>query len=664
MARIEKTVFISYRRKDISWALAVYQYLTNQNYDVFFDYTSIPSGDFEQNIVSNIRGRAHFVLVLTPTALDRCSEPGDWLRREIETAIDEHRNIIPLFFDEFSFDSPSVLEKLTGKLSAISRYNGLDVPSGYFPEAMERLNNRYLNIPLDTVLHPVSAEVQKAVRDERVAVDEELKQRGDLKELVKQAEKKPNVSKVETISPAQPQFDNHQMLDEIDNDITGVNGVQKETSVLLEELIAERYREYKTRGYSDDFLVRGLNWTIEKIDDVIREMAIPVNTLEQLASVAANSVSDKEIGELVADVLDKVGKDGVITVEESPNPYLEIEYKEGMCFDGGYLSPHFVTDVDEMEAIIDEPYILIHEGEISTIQAIVPLIEKLVKTGPRELVIITNGIFGKALDALASYKLRGELNILAVKAPDFGQYSEAILYDIAALTGGNVISDEKGNKLETATLQDLGRAEKVISDKESTTIIGGKGKNSDINRRIREINIEFERSLSDNDRLLLRKRLAKLIGGEAIIRVGAAIRAEAKAKKQRVQIALSAARAAIQAGIVPGNGVSYLVCKEKLAGTKTNYDYERTGQLILCDVLDAPIRKIANGLGLDPAMVIDQITGKRKGKRNILIGLDTKTGEYVDLVKMGVIEPASDVIHTISHAIDAAIEQATSTGVV
>jgi hypothetical protein len=191
MARIEKTVFISYRRKDIAWALAVYQYLSNQKYDVFFDYTSIPSGDFEQIIVSNIKARAHFVVILTPTSLDRCSNPGDWLRREIETAIDEKRNIIPLFFDGFNFGSPSVAEKITGKLSIISHYNGLEIPSGYFIEAMERLSFRYLNVPLNAVLHPIPTEVQKVVKEEQVAADEALKQREDVKELIKPIEEKP-----------------------------------------------------------------------------------------------------------------------------------------------------------------------------------------------------------------------------------------------------------------------------------------------------------------------------------------------------------------------------------------------------------------------------------------------------------------------------------------
>src|SRR5687768_3774978 len=208
MARIEKTIFISYRRKDISWALAVYQYLTGQKYDVFFDYTSIPSGDFEQIIVSNIRARAHFVLILTPTALDRCSEPGDWLRREIETAIDEKRNVIPLFFDGFNFGSPNVAEKLMGKLSAIRRYNGLDIPSGYFLEAMERLNNRYLNVPLDAVLHPVSTEVRKLVKEEQIAVNEALADKWeDIKELLKAPDEKsgePGQTQIETVTTVSP----------------------------------------------------------------------------------------------------------------------------------------------------------------------------------------------------------------------------------------------------------------------------------------------------------------------------------------------------------------------------------------------------------------------------------------------------------------------------
>ncbi|MBN1452443.1 MAG: chaperonin GroEL [Anaerolineales bacterium] len=639
MARIEKTVFISYRRTDVYTALAVYENLKNQGYDVFFDYRSIAAGDFEQIITTNIKARAHFLIILTPAALDRCSEPGDWLRREIETAIGEKRNIIPLFFKGFRFGTPSISDKLTGSLKNLSRYNGLNVHEDYFEEAMYRLCTQYLNIPLDMVLHPVSTEVQKAVRDEQVAADNALKQRDNVGEVVNHAEERLSTSKK----------------------VTDIDVAQNDTSVLLEELIAGHYQEYKINGYNDDFLRRGLNWGVEKTGDVVREMAIPVSTKDEIADVAANSVSDIEIGELIADVLDKVGKDGFITVEESKNPYFEVEYIEGMCFDNGYLSSDFVTNVDELEAVLVEPHILIYEGKVTNTQAIIPLIEKLMETDTRELVIIANDIYGEALNALTLYKLRGDLNVLAVKAPDFGQYSEAILFDIAALTGGNVLSDEKGNKLEIATLQDLGRAEKVVSDKENTTIIGGKGKYSDINKRIREIGAEINQSVNDYDRLLLCKRLAKMSGGEVIIRVGAAIKSEAKAKKHRVETALSATRAAIEEGIVPGNGVAYLVCKKKLASFNANYDYEKVGQFILCDVLDAPVRKIANDLGLDPNMVIDQITKKHKGKRNILTGLDIKTGKIVDLVKIGAIEPSGEVIRTISHAVDAAITRATST---
>jgi formylglycine-generating enzyme required for sulfatase activity len=280
MARIEKTIFISYRRRDISWALAVYQYLTSQKYNVFFDYTSIPSGDFEQIIVSNIRARAHFILILTPTALDRCSEPGDWLRREIETAIDERRNIIPLFFEGFSFSSPSVSQKLTGKLSTVNRYNGLDIPSGYFMEAMERLRGRYLNVPLNAVLHPVPSEVQKVVKEEQVAADKALQQREDIKELVKPAEEKP-------VKPKQTQVE--KAIDPFSSIRRGVRGLSPSGKAIAKgDVNKPNLRPY---GIGAGILlvaalgIAGINSLIQNIGG--REIATPTQT--NRAAVVAQS---------------------------------------------------------------------------------------------------------------------------------------------------------------------------------------------------------------------------------------------------------------------------------------------------------------------------------------------------------------------------------------
>ena len=290
----------------------------------------------------------------------------------------------------------------------------------------------------------------------------------------------------------------------------------------------------------------------------LRKMSVKIDTKEEIASVATNSAADENIGDLIADVMDKVGKDGVITVEESKSMSDETEFVEGMQFDRGYLSAYFITSADQMEAIIADAYILINEKKISAAQDVVPLLEKLVQVGKRELLIIAEDIDGEALATLVLNKLRGMLNVVAVKAPGFGDRRKAMLQDIATLTGGTVISEETGRKLETATIQDLGRAEKVVSDKENTTIIGGKGAKSAIEGRIKEIRAEIDKSTSDYDKEKLKERLAKLSGGVAVIRVGAPTETEMKEKKHRVEDALTAARAAVEEGIVPGGEISLI----------------------------------------------------------------------------------------------------------
>jgi len=358
---------------------------------------------------------------------------------------------------------------------------------------------------------------------------------------------------------------------------------------------------------------------------------------------------------LIADVMDKVGKDGVITVEESKSMQFETEFVEGMQFDRGYISPYFITNGDQMEAQINDAYVLIYDKKISAAQDIVPLLEKLVQVGKRELVIIAEDIDGEALATLVLNKLRGMLNVLAIKAPGFGDRRKAMMNDIAVLTAGQVISEETGRKLETTTIQDLGRAEKVISDKENTTIIGGKGKKGDIEGRIKEIRIEIDKSTSDYDKEKLQERLAKLSGGVAIIRVGAATETEMKEKKHRVEDALSAARAAVEEGIVPGGEISLINAAgklDKLAKQHAEDENEeiKVGINIVKKALEAPIRKLAANAGQDGSVIIDTVRRTAAEKKNVNIGFNVLTGEYTDMIKAGVIDPVKVVRGALENA--------------
>ncbi|MCF6277452.1 MAG: chaperonin GroEL, partial [Anaerolineales bacterium] len=314
----------------------------------------------------------------------------------------------------------------------------------------------------------------------------------------------------------------------------------------------------------------------------------------------------------------------------------ETEYVEGMQFDRGYLSPYFISDPDSMEAVIEDPYILIHEKKISSAQDLVPVLEKLIQIGKRDLVIIAEDIDGEALATLVLNKLRGMLNVLAVKAPGFGDRRKAMMHDIAILTGATVISEETGGKLETATLEDLGRAEKVVSDKENTTIVSGKGDSDQIKGRVEQIRVEIEKSTSDYDREKLQERLAKLSGGVAIIRVGAATETELKEKKHRVEDALSATRAAVEEGIVPGGGVALLNAMTALDNLKGDNDDEQTGINIVAKALTVPMRKIAENAGKDGAVIVDNVRREKDSK----VGYNVITDEYVNMIKAGVIDPA------------------------
>ena len=445
-----------------------------------------------------------------------------------------------------------------------------------------------------------------------------------------------------------------QLLKEAASKTNDIAGDGTTTSTVLAHAIVNEGLKALEAGYNPMLLKHGIQQATESVVEELRKMSVKIDTREEIASVATNSAADESIGELIAGVMDKVGKDGVITVEESKSMADETEFVEGMQFDRGYISAYFITNADQMQAVISDAYILINEKKISAAQDIVPLLEKLVQIGKRELVIIAEDIDGEALATLVLNKLRGMLNVLAVKAPGFGDRRKAMLQDIAVLTGGTVISEETGRKLETATLQDLGRAEKVVADKENTTIVGGKGKKSDIEGRIKEIRAEIDKSTSDYDKEKLQERLAKLSGGVAIIRVGAATETEMKEKKHRVEDALSAARAAVEEGIVPGGEISLINAASKLDKMMKNEDSDdeeiRVGINIVKKALEAPIRRLAANAGQDGSVIIDTVRRTAAEKKNNNIGYNVLTDKYVDMIEAGVIDPVKVVRGALENA--------------
>ncbi len=421
------------------------------------------------------------------------------------------------------------------------------------------------------------------------------------------------------------------------NDIAG-DGTTTAT-VLAQAIVNEGLRNVAA-GANPMLLKRGIEKGTQAVVKAIRDQAIEITTREEIASVAAISAQDKEIGELIADVMEKVGKDGVITVEESKGLAFETEYVEGMQFDRGYISPYFITNAERMEASLENPYILITDKKISAAADIVPVMEKLVQIGRREVVVIAEDVDGEALATLVLNKLRGMFNILAVKAPGFGDRRKAMLGDIAALTGGNLITEELGRKLETTQIADLGRADKVVSTKDDTTIVGGAGNAADIKARIEQIRAEIDKSTSDYDKEKLQERLARLAGGVAIIRVGAGTEVELKEKKHRVEDALSATRAAVEEGIVPGGGVALINAVAALQDVKGEFDDEKTGVRILRRALEEPMRQLAINAGQDGAVIVESVRRAQDAGGNKHLGYNVMTEEFVDMVKAGIIDPA------------------------
>ena len=431
-----------------------------------------------------------------------------------------------------------------------------------------------------------------------------------------------------------------QLLKEAATKTNDIAGDGTTTATVLAQAIVSEGLKNVAAGANPMLLKRGIIHAADVVARNILDQSTPIETREEIANVASVSAQDSEIGDLIAEVMDKVGKDGVVTVEESRGLEFETEYVEGMQFDRGYISPYFVTNSESMEADIEEPYILIHDKKVSAAQDIIPILEKLHQIGKRELVIIAEDVDGEALATMVVNKLRGAINVLAVKAPGFGDRRKAMLRDIAVLTGGTVISEETGRKLDSVAIQDLGRAAKVVSTKDDTVVVDGAGEQSAITGRIEEIRREIDSSTSDYDREKLQERLAKLSGGVAVIRVGAATETELKEKKHRVEDALSATRAAVEEGIVPGGGVALINAVNSLDGVSLDVSDENTGVTIMRRALEMPMRKIAANAGEDGAVIIQNVRRAQSDGANHRIGFNVMTGEYGDMIEAGIPDPA------------------------
>ena len=441
-----------------------------------------------------------------------------------------------------------------------------------------------------------------------------------------------------------------QLLKEAATKTNDVAGDGTTTATVLAQSIVTEGLKNVAAGANPMLLKRGIEAGRDAVVQSISDMSTPVTDHEKIAQVASISAADAQIGSLIADVMDKVGKDGVITVEESKGLEFETEYVEGMQLDRGYLSPYFVTNSERMEAELESPYVLIHDKKISSAQDLVPVLEKLMQMGKREVVIIAEDVEGEALATLVLNKLRGTFNALAIKAPGFGDRRKAMLQDIAILTGGQVITEELGKKLESTTIQDLGQADRVISTKDDTTIVSGGGDSGEIKGRIDQSRSEIEASTSDYDREKLQERLAKLAGGVAILRVGAATETELKFKKTRVEDALSATRAAVEEGIVPGGGVALTNAIESLASLSTDESDADTGIRILRRALEEPMRQIAHNAGLDGAVVVEKVRTAHDNGGGDATGYDVVENDYVDMLASGIIDPAKVTRSAVENA--------------
>jgi chaperonin GroEL len=423
-----------------------------------------------------------------------------------------------------------------------------------------------------------------------------------------------------------------QLVKEVASKTNDIAGDGTTTATVLAQALINAGLQNVAAGANPIQLKKGIELAVEAVVAAIKEQSVPIGDREKIAQVAAISAADPEIGEIVADAMEKVGKDGVITVEESKGLETELELVEGMQFDKGYTSPYMVTNAQRMEAVLEDPYILITDRKISAIADLLPILEKVVQSG-KPLLVIAEDVDGEAHATLIVNKLRGTFNAVAVKAPGFGDRRKAMLQDIAILTGGQVISEEVGLKLDSAQLTSLGRARRVTVTKDDTTIVEGAGSPDAIKGRIEQIKAEIEKSTSDWDKEKLQERLAKLAGGVAVIKVGAATETELKEKKHRMEDAVSATRAAVEEGIVPGGGVVLVNCVSALDSVKAEGDI-KTGVNILRRALEEPLRQIADNAGEEGSVVVEKVKSLPKGH-----GYNAATGEYVDMVAAGIIDP-------------------------
>ena len=418
-------------------------------------------------------------------------------------------------------------------------------------------------------------------------------------------------------------------------------------ALLAQHLIKEGFKNVTAGAYPLE-VRRGINKGVEKVVEELKRISRKISSKQEMEQIATIAAEDERMGKLIAEVFEEVGKDGVVTVEESKAFGLQKEIVEGMQFDQGYVSPYMITDADRMEAVYDDPYILITDRKISAINEIVPLLEKLNQTGKKDLIIIADEVEGEALATLVINKLRGVFNTLAVKAPGYGDRRKEMLQDIAILTGGQVVSEELGSKLENADIPQLGRARRVVAKKEDTTIVEGKGKKEDIKARIEQVKKELEVTESEFDKEKLQERLAKLSGGVAVIKVGAATEIEQKQKQQKIEDAIAATRAAVEEGVVPGGGVALIRCVPVLDEIKVTKD-QKIGLAILKKVLEAPLRKIAQNAGMDEGVVANRVKEEKGG-----FGFNARTNKFENLLKTGIIDPTKVVRLALQNAASAA----------
>ena len=445
-----------------------------------------------------------------------------------------------------------------------------------------------------------------------------------------------------------------QLLKQAASKTNDVAGDGTTTATVLAQAIVHEGLKLVTAGANPMLLKRGLDKGGQALVARIREQAITLKGRDEIRQVATISAQDPEVGELLAMVMDKIGRDGVVTIEEGKGLTLEHELVEGMQFDRGYISPYFATDSSRMEAVLDEPYILITDRKISAVNDLLPILEAVLGSGKKDLVIIAEDVDGEALATLVVNKLRGTINALAVKAPGFGDRRKAMLQDIAILTGGTVISEEVGRKLDSAKLEDLGRARRVKADKDNTVIVEGAGDKQAIQARIAQIRSQIETTTSDFDREKLQERAAKLAGGVAVIKVGAPTETALKERKARVEDALNATRAAVEEGIVPGGGVALLNAIPALDGVQAQFDEERMALNMLRRALEEPLRQLAANAGEDGSVAVEHVRAAQREHTNPNYGYDVMTGTYVDLIAAGIIDPAKVVRTALENAVSVA----------